>query len=139
VQVLPKDGGPPADGMLTFVDNNIDLTTGTIMLKGTFANERRALWPGEFVDAVLTLHTVPKAVVAPSQAIQTGQQGQYVFTVTQDNRVQSRPVKVAWRVGDEVVIESGLRPGERVITDGQLRLIPGSKIKEVKSLQGAPS
>ena len=139
VAVFPKDGSPPAQGTLTFVDNNIDLTTGTIMLKGTFANERRSLWPGEFVDAVLTLHTVLNAVVAPSQAIQTGQQGQYVFTVTQDNRVQSRPVKVAWRVGDEVVIESGLHPGERVVTDGQLRLIPGSKIKEVKSMQGATS
>ena len=138
VKAIPKDGSAPVYGALTFVDNNIDTTTGTILLKGTFANQGRKLWPGEFLDVVLTLRTEPNAIVAPAQAIQTGQQGQFVFTVSQDQRVESRPVKVAWRVGDDVVIESGLKPGERVVTDGQLRLVPGSKVKEVNS-HGAPS
>jgi multidrug efflux system membrane fusion protein len=136
VVAIPKDGSAPVSGMLTFVDNNIDTTTGTILLKGTFANDDRKLWPGEFLDVVLTLRTDSNAIVAPSQAIQTGQQGQFVFAVNQDQRAESRVVKVAWRVGDEVVIESGLKPGERVVTDGQLRLIQGSKIKEVKQPQG---
>jgi multidrug efflux system membrane fusion protein len=139
VEAIPKDGGKPVFGVLNFVDNNIDTTTGTILLKGTFANEDRKLWPGEFLDVVLTLRTRPNAVVAPSQAIQTGQQGQFVFAVNTDQRVESRPVKIAWRVGDEVVIESGLKPGERVVTDGQLRLVPGSRVKEVKPSQGMPS
>src|SRR6266849_191837 len=121
---IPKDGSTPVSGLLTFVDNNIDTTTGTILLKGTFANEDRKLWPGEFLDVVLTLRTDSNAIVAPSQAIQTGQQGQFVFAVNQDQHAESRPVKLAWRVGDEVVIESGLKPGERVVTDGQLRLVP---------------
>jgi multidrug efflux system membrane fusion protein len=132
VKAIPKDGSPPAYGTLAFVDNNIDSTTGTILLKGIFANENRSLWPGEFLDVVLTLRTQGNATVAPSQAIQTGQQGQFVFTVKPDLHVETRLVKVAWRVGNEVVIESGLKPGDRVVTDGQLRLIPGSKIKEVK-------
>ena len=136
VTAIPKDGSAPKYGQLTFVDNNIDTTTGTILLKGTFTNEDRKLWPGEFVDVVLTLRTVPNAVVVSSQAIQTGQQGQYVFIVNQDQRAESRPVRVAWRAGNDVVIESGLKAGERVVTDGQLRLVPGGKIKEVKAAQG---
>ncbi len=139
VEARPKDGRSPVFGGLTFVDNNIDTTTGTILLKGTFTNESRALWPGEFLDVVLTLRTELNAVVAPSQAIQTGQQGQFVFAVKADQRVESRPVKVARTIGGEAVIESGLRPGERVVTDGQLRLIPGSKIKEVKRTAEMPS
>jgi membrane fusion protein, multidrug efflux system len=136
VEAIRKDGSSPVYGALTFVDNNIDTTTGTILLKGTFTNESLKLWPGEFLDVVLTLRTESNAIVAPSQSIQTGQQGQFVYTVNSNRRVESRPVKVARRVGDEVVIESGLKGGERVVTDGQLRLIPGSKIKETKPGQG---
>jgi multidrug efflux system membrane fusion protein len=88
------------------------------------------------LDVVLTLRTESNAIVAPSHAIQTGQEGQFVYTVHQDRHVESRPVKVARRVGEEVVIESGLKGGERVVTDGQLRLIPGSKIKDTKPAQG---
>jgi multidrug efflux system membrane fusion protein len=135
VTAIPKDGSALKFGELSFVDNNIDTTTGTILLKGTFANEDRKLWPGEFLDVVLTLRTLHNAIVAPSQSIQTGQQGQFVFTVNQDQHVESRPVKVAWRTGNDVVIESGLKAGERVVTDGQLRLVPGGKIKEVKPAQ----
>jgi len=136
VTAIPKDGSAPKYGSLTFIDNNIDTTTGTILVKGTFANDDRKLWPGEFLDVVLTLRTLPNAIVIPSQAIQTGQEGQFVFLVNQDQRVESRPVQVAWRADNDVVIESGLNPGERVVTDGQLRLVPGGKIKEVKPAQG---
>jgi multidrug efflux system membrane fusion protein len=132
VEARPKDGSPPVEGRLAFVDNNIDTTTGTILLKGAFANEKGSLWPGEFLDVILTLRTESNAIVAPSQAIQTGQQGQFVFIVNADQRVESRPVKVMRALAGESVIERGLRPGERVVTDGQLRLVPGSKIKEVK-------
>jgi len=138
VQAIPKDGSAPVEGVLTFVDNNIDLSTGTILLKGTFTNEDRKLWPGEYLDVVLTLRTEPNAIVAPTQAIQTGQDGQFVYTVNQEQRAEPRPVKVAWRVGDEVVIESGLKAGERVVTDGQLRLIKGSKVT-IKQSPGMPS
>jgi multidrug efflux system membrane fusion protein len=137
VTAIPKDGSAPKFGQLSFVDNNIDTATGTILLKGTFTNQDRKLWPGEFLDVVLTLRTLPNAIVAPSQAIQTGQQGQYVFIVNREQRVESRPVRVAWRTDNDVVIQSGLKPGERVVTDGQLRLVPGGKIKEVKPAQGA--
>jgi multidrug efflux system membrane fusion protein len=136
VTAIPKDGTAPKYGSLTFIDNNIDTTTGTILVKGTFPNEDRKLWPGEFLDVVLTLRTLPNAIVVPSQALQTGQEGQFVFVVNRDQRVESRPVQVAWRVDNDVVIESGLKPGERVVTDGQLRLVPGGKIKEVKPAQG---
>jgi len=136
VTAIPKDGTPPKYGSLTFIDNNIDTTTGTILVKGTFPNEDRKLWPGEFLDVVLTLRTLPNAIVVPSQALQTGQEGQFVFVVNRDQRVESRPVQVAWRADNDVVIESGLKPGERVVTDGQLRLVPGGKIKEVKPAQG---
>jgi multidrug efflux system membrane fusion protein len=136
VTAIPKDGSAPKYGSLTFIDNNIDTTTGTILVKGTFPNEDRKLWPGEFLDVVLTLRTLPNAIVVPSQALQTGQEGQFVFVVNRDQRVESRPVQVAWRADNDVVIESGLKPGERVVTDGQLRLVPGGKIKEVKPAQG---
>jgi multidrug efflux system membrane fusion protein len=127
VEAIPNDNGPPSSGTLTFVDNNIDLTTGTIQLKGTFPNHNHLLWPGEFVHASLTL-TVQNAVVVPSPAVQTSQQGQFVFVIGPDMRVQSRPVVVNRIVGQETVIDRGLQPGEKVVTDGQLRLVPGARI-----------
>ena len=133
VQALPKDGSRPATGELTFVDNTIDLTTSTITLKGVFANEDNSLWPGQFVDAVLTLTTQTNAVVVPSQAIQSGQQGQFVFVVKSDSTVESRPVVVNRRGERESVIGKGLQPGERVVTEGQLRLVPGARVRETKS------
>ncbi len=128
VQAMPQAGGGPTEtGALTFVDNNIDIATGTIQLKGTFPNTDRALWPGEFVTAVLTL-TTEDAVVAPSAAVQNGQQGQYVFVVRPDLTVESRPVTVSRTIGTLSVIQKGLAPGDTVVTDGQLRLVPGAKI-----------
>ncbi|HKQ73813.1 MAG TPA: efflux RND transporter periplasmic adaptor subunit [Blastocatellia bacterium] len=126
---LPNDEAHPEPGTVEFVDNAVDNTTGTIKLKAAFANKDRRLWPGQFVNVVLKLTTQEGAVVAPSQAVQTGQQGQFVFVVKPDHTVEMRPVVVAHTVTDGSVIESGVKPGEVVVTDGQLRLVPGAKVK----------
>ncbi len=115
-------------GALTFVNNTVDPTTGTIQLKATFPNADNALWPGQFVDVALTL-TAEQAVVVPSQAVQAGQQGTFVFVVKSDRTVESRPVKAGRRLAREIVIEQGVKPGERVVTDGQLRLVPGARVE----------
>jgi membrane fusion protein, multidrug efflux system len=125
---IPNDPGPPEVGTVTFVDNAMDNTTATIRLKATFANEKRRLWPGQFVNTVLTLTSERNAVVVPAQAMQTGQNGQFVFVVKSDNTVESRPVIVGRTVNGVTVIEKGLAQGETVVTDGQLRLVPGAKI-----------
>ena len=122
----------PETGTLTFVDNNVDLNTGTIKLKGTFANAARRLWPGQYVNVALTLSEQPNAVVVPTQAIQTGQNGSYVFVVRPDLTAESRPVKEDRNYDNQAVIASGLSAGERVVTDGQIRLVPGSKV-EIKN------
>jgi multidrug efflux system membrane fusion protein len=109
------------------MNNTVDATTGTIQLKATFPNADNTLWPGQFVDVAMTL-TTESAVVVPAQAVQTGQKGAFVFVVKADNTVESRPVKVLRRVARELVIESGVKPGERVVTDGQLRLVPGARV-----------
>lgn len=122
----------PAQGELTFVDNAVDRATGTIRLRATFQNKDRALWPGQFANVVLTLTMQPNAIVAPLQAIQTGQDGQYVFVVKRDRTVESRPVVVDKTLETEAVVQKGLQPGETVVTDGQLRLVPGAKV-EIKN------
>ena len=132
----PASGRSLGRGALTFVDNAVDRATGTITLKATFANVDRVLWPGEFVNAVLTLATDQGAIVAPVGAVQNGQEGTYAFVVKADKTVESRPVKVARAVAGGVVIASGLAAGETVVTDGQLRLVPGSKV-EVLTAEGA--
>ncbi|HUK34709.1 MAG TPA: efflux RND transporter periplasmic adaptor subunit, partial [Vicinamibacterales bacterium] len=111
-----------------FIDNSADTTTGTIRLKAEFANADTALWPGQFVNVVLDLYVQNNAVVTPSTAIQNGPSGQYVFVVKPDHTVELRNVKVDRAVGDETVVASGLRPGETVVTAGQLRLAPGSRV-----------
>lgn len=116
-------------GELTFIDNTVDEATGTIRMKATFANAEEKLWPGQYVDVVLTLSEAPDAIVAPSQAIQTGQQGSYAFVVGPDQTVALRTVTVERTVGNDAVIRSGLTPGETVVTDGQLRLMPGAKVE----------
>jgi multidrug efflux system membrane fusion protein len=120
------------EGMLTFVDNTVDVNTGTIKLRATFANKDKRLWPGQFVDIVMILTMQPNAVVIPSQAIQSGQSGVYVFVIKSDLTVESRPVVVARSLDGESMIEKGLQPGEKVVTDGQLRLVPGAKV-EIKT------
>lgn len=133
--VIPDDEKNPQDGVLTFVDNAVDMTTGTIRLKGTFENQEKRLWPGQFVNVILTLATQPNAILVPSPAVQTGQEGQYVFVVTPDRTVQSRPVLVGLSFEGLTVVTKGLQPGETVVTDGQLRLVPGAKV-EIKKRPG---
>ncbi len=125
---LPSDDSTVELGVLTFVDNAIDATTGTIQLKGTFPNKAQRLWPGQFVNTILRLTTQPNAVAVSHKAIQTGQQGQFVFVVKPDFTVESRPVVVDREAGDDVVIAKGLNPGETVVLDGQLQLVPGVKV-----------
>lgn len=137
VQALAPGETAPEDGVLSFVDNAVNQTTGTIRMKGTFPNPSRRLWPGQFVDVVLRLGERPNAVVVPTQAVQTGQQGQFVFVVKGDMKVEQRPVKAGEAVGGETIIEEGLRPGERVVTDGQLRLVPGSIVVIRQAAPGA--
>jgi membrane fusion protein, multidrug efflux system len=129
---IPGDGGKSEAGLITFVDNAVDRSTGTIRLKGIFANQERRLWPGQFVQVALTLAMQQNAVVVPAQAVQAGQKGQYVFVVKPDLSAEVRSVAVGATVNGETVIEKGIQPGEKVVTDGQLRLVPGAKV-EVKS------
>ena len=122
-------------GELVFVDNQVDPQTGTVRLKATFKNEDRRLWPGEFVNVVLTLSIQPDAIVVPTTAVQTGQQGLFVFVVNADMTVAARAVTVDRGLNGETVISSGLKAGEKVVTDGQLQLSPGSKV-EIKRASG---
>ena len=125
----PDDKAHPELGTVDFIDNAVDNTTGTIKLKAVFPNKERKLWPGQFVNVNLTLTTEADAVVAPSQAVQTGQQGQFVFVVKHDQTVEMRPVVVARTFADDSVIESGVNPGEVLVIDGQLRLTPGARVR----------
>ncbi len=126
--VSPSAAGPPEQGKVTFLDNAVDSSTGTIMLKGSFANADRQLWPGEFVNVVLTLAQLPQATVVPTQAVQTGQQGTYVFVVNGSGSAEVRPVTAGIVYGDLTVITRGVAPGETVVTEGQQRLYPDAKV-----------
>ncbi len=138
VEAMPRgQDGPPAIGELTFVNNTVDAATGTIQLKATFANPGDTLWPGQFVNVVLTLTNQADVIVIPSQAVQTGQQGQYVYVVRPDSTVELRLVAVGRRVGDVTVIDKGVAAGDKVVTDGHLRLVGGAHV-EVKNSAAAP-
>ena len=137
VEATPYGDPNPETGYLTFVDNSVDATTGTIKLKATFPNANHSLWPGQFSTISLRLAEQENAIVVPTQAVQTGQSGDFVFVVTADMTAESRPVKVARTLGDESVISQGLAPGETVVTDGQLRLIPGIKVQFKDKAQGS--
>ncbi len=130
-------GGDAHRGELTFVDNAVDMTTGTITLKATFPNERRGLWPGQFVNLVLVMSTQANAVVVPSPAVQTGQSGSYVYVIKADSTVESRPVAVERTQGTLSIVAKGLAPGEQVVTDGQLRLTPGVRVEVKRSGEAA--
>jgi multidrug efflux system membrane fusion protein len=136
---IPNDSRGPVTGRLSFIDNTVDQTTGTIKLKAEFANTERRLWPGQFVDVVLTLADQPKAIVVPAQAIQNGQQRQFVFVIKPDMTVEVRPVVLDRSSDGQAVIRQGLAPGERVVTDGQLRLLPGSKVELKQATASPPS
>jgi multidrug efflux system membrane fusion protein len=126
-----------ATGELDFIDNTIDLTTGTIHLKGVFANEDRKLWPGQFVNVALTLTVDKGASVVPSRAIQVGQEGQFVYIINNDMTVTYQKVTVE-RIFDGHSVVTGLQPGQRIVTDGQLKLSPGAKV-EIKPALVSPA
>ena len=133
---FPNSAHAPVAGRLSFLDNSADTTTGTIKLKAEFPNVDKALWPGQFVNVVLNLYEQKDAVVTPSSAVQSGPNGQYVFVVKPDMTVELRNIKISRAEGDETVVASGLQPGDQVVTVGQLRLAPGSRVSLAKS---APS
>ncbi len=135
---LPAHEADPVQGTLSFVNNTVDPATASIQLKATFPNADSQLWPGEFLTVVLTLTTEPNAVVVPSQAIQTGQQGPFVFVIKPDLTVDVRGVEVERTVGADAVVRAGLAPGERVVTDGQVRLVPGSRVEIRTTPTAAP-
>lgn len=128
VEAFMPDYERPEEGTLTFIDNTVDPATGTIALKAAFDNRERALWPGQFVNVQITLTTIRDAVVVPSQAVQIGQQGQFVYVVRED-LAEIRQITVSITHDDMTVIEKGLETGEQVVTDGQIRLMPGAKVE----------
>ena len=135
VQAMPSDNSRAELGYLSFVDNTVDPSTGNIKLKATFSNNGLRLWPGEFVNVVLRLTQQERAVVVPSQAVLTGQQGDYIFFVKPDMTVDSRPVKVLRTInGESVLAANDVQPGQTVVTDGQVRLVPGVKVSIKNSL-----
>lgn len=132
VDVSPRDNpGQVTRGVLSVIDNTVDSNSGTIHLKATFDNQDRVLWPGQFVNVSLTLDTTKNATLVPSEAVQAGQRGQMIYVVKSDQTVEPRPVTVGAVHGNKVIIEKGIAPGETVVTDGQLRLSPGARIKAV--------
>jgi multidrug efflux system membrane fusion protein len=128
VWVRPDSARAPLLGRLAFVDNAIDAASGTLLVKGEFPNPDGRLVPGQFVDVTLVLYVAPHAIVVPVQAVSTGQQGSYVYVMNADSTVSPRPIEVERTVEDVAVVTQGLKPGEPVVTDGQMRLSPGAKI-----------
>jgi multidrug efflux system membrane fusion protein len=143
VQATFQNMDTPPQGELTFIDNAVDMTTGTIQLKATFPNEDNTLWPGQFVQVALTLSDLTNAIVVPSQAVQTGQNGDFIYVVKleqtagekPDQTVEQRPVTIGITYQGETVVQSGLKAGETVVTDGQLRLEPGVKVSIKSAIQ----
>ena len=124
--VIPNDPKSTETGTISFLDSAVNPATGTIKLKGVFANKSRKLWPGQFTDVIMTLGIRKNAVVVPTSAVQTGQQGQFLFVVKADNSVEMRQVTATIAAGEDTVVEKGLAAGETVVVDGQLRLTPGA-------------
>ncbi|MEP6551875.1 MAG: efflux RND transporter periplasmic adaptor subunit, partial [Gemmatimonadales bacterium] len=135
VKATPSEGsGLPLTGALAFVDNNVDSTTGTVLLKARFSNPEGTIWPGQYMRVSLQLYVDRDALTLPAPAIMTGQQGTYVYTIDTAMTAVQRPVQVSRTVDSVAVIASGLKEGERVVIDGQSRLMPGSKV----TIKGAP-
>lgn len=129
VRATPSEGsGVPLTGTLTFIDNNVDSTTGTVLLKARFSNPEGSLWPGQYTNVTLQLYVDPNALTLPAPAVMTGQQGTYVYTVDSTGTAKQLPIKVSRSTDSLAVIASGLREGETVVVDGQSRLQPGSKV-----------
>ena len=135
VRATPSEGsGVPLTGTLAFIDNNVDSTSGTVLLKARFANPEATLWPGQYTNVALQLFVDPNALTLPAAAVMTGQQGTFVYTIDSTGSAMQRPVRVSRTTDSLSVISSGVSEGERVVVDGQSRLIPGSKV----SIKGVP-
>jgi membrane fusion protein, multidrug efflux system len=130
--IFPHDPEHPEEGVLTFINNTVDLASGTIQCKATYDNVQKRLWPGLFVNVLVKLTEEPDTILVPSQAIQSGQQGQFVWVVKPDLTAEPRTVVTERTVGGEVVVKQGLQAGERVVIDGQIRLVKGAKV-EIKT------
>jgi multidrug efflux system membrane fusion protein len=124
----PSDTGKPSIGKIDFIDIAVDATSGTIKVKGTFPNEDRRLTPGQFVNVNVTLTTDANATVVPTAAVQSGQAGTFVYVIKADKTVEMRPVTIARTHGDESIVGTGIKAGETIVVDGQLRLVPGSRV-----------
>jgi multidrug efflux system membrane fusion protein len=138
VEVRLPDETKPEVGQLTFLDNSVQSSSGTVMLRATVSNSARHLWPGQFVNVRLVLATLPNAVLVPAAAPQDSAKGPFVYVVKEDSTAELRPVKLGQRQGDLVVIEQGLQPGERVVMNGQLGVLPGGKVRVVTGAAAAP-
>ncbi len=134
---IPQAPDRPIQGTLTFVDNSVDSSTGTIHLRGTFENPQNRLWPGLYVSVLLTLSQQPNSTVVPAHAIVSTQQGSYVYVVKPSNTVEQRTVVPNRTIENETVVDKGLQPGEVIVTDGQINLVPGAKI-EIKNADAGP-
>jgi multidrug efflux system membrane fusion protein len=134
---VPGQESDPLKGELVFIDNSVDPATGTIKVKASFPNRDHRLWPAQFVNIVLTLRSITGAVVVPSQALQTGQIGDFIYVIKDDLTVEARKVVLGPRIVDETVVAEGLKPGEKVVTDGHLRLAPGGKVEIKPSTSAA--
>jgi len=137
VQATPPGDSIAEKGVLTFVNNTVDATTGTIHLLASFPNTDQRLWPGQFSNVLLRLNEEQNVLVVPSQAVQTGQQGDYVFVTKPDMTVDVRQIKVGQSVNNQTQVLQGLSDGETVVIDGQVRLVPGTKVYVSKGLDGA--
>ncbi|MDQ3222907.1 MAG: efflux RND transporter periplasmic adaptor subunit [Gemmatimonadota bacterium] len=129
VRAEPSGGGDPSEGTLSFVDNAVDSSTGTILLKGRFPNDDGSLWPGGFVNVRLQLYVEPDALVIPAAAVVSGQQGSFVFVIQPDSSASTKAVTVSRTAGDFAIVTGDVQPGDRVVVDGQLRLRQGSKVQ----------
>jgi multidrug efflux system membrane fusion protein len=138
VEVRLPDSPKPEIGQLTFLDNAVQSSSGTVMLRATVPNAARRLWPGQFVNVRLVLATLPKAVLVPAAAPQDSAKGPFVYVVKDDSTAELRPVKLGQRQGDLVVVEQGLQSGDRVIINGQLGVMPGGKVRVVTGAAAAP-
>ncbi len=125
---MPNDPARASEGHITFVDNAVDQTTGTIKIKGSFANADHSLWPGQYVNVIVTLTVDRHAIVVPAAAVQAGPDGDYVYVIAADQRAELRPVQIARGSPSETILRRGVKPGEMVVTDGHLRLVPGSRV-----------
>lgn len=139
-EVTPaQDGQPPIPGTVEFIDNTVQRSTGTVLLKASFANSNELLWPGQFLSVELVLETVPNAVVIPRLAVLAGQEGPFVYVLASDDTVRVRPITIAFELPQEVVVRSGVQPDEWVVTEGQIRLIDGARVEAKQWRQGTPS